>query len=192
MKCKNLCLIVIMAAIGCVTTVVIGQTARVITGIPGSNYIFIVILAIQTSFSFLIYEGKRWNVAVQNVLFTLLIIPTNFGGPAFSAVGKLNFMIAPFFCDLIFNTFYDTFRKRDKLLLWAIIATVTFWIITPLIGTLVVKPLTYPPEYIAKLIDVILLMLPVIITECIVGGYLGHKIYVRIKKDPKIKTQLVS
>ncbi|MCW4015321.1 MAG: hypothetical protein NWF06_03040 [Candidatus Bathyarchaeota archaeon] len=157
-----------------------------ITGIPGSNYIFIILLTIQTSFSFLIYEGRRWNVFVQNTLFTLLIVPTSFGGPSFNALAKLNFIIAPFFCDIIFNSFYGAFKKRNKLLWWALISTVGFWVLTPFIGTLLIKPLTYPPEYVAKLIEVILLLLPLIIIESIAGGYLGHKIYVRIKKDALI------
>jgi hypothetical protein len=180
MHSKDLCLIICMAALGLVTTLLIVQTARMITGIPGANYIFTVILAIQTSFSLLMYEGRRWRFFFQMTLFTILIIPTNLGGAPFNILPKMNTIITAFFCDLLFNTLYLKFKRRDKLLWWTIIATIIFWVMNPFVSSFI-KPLFYPPEYVTKFIEVVLLMLPVILTESIVGGYIGHKIYKRVK-----------
>ena len=183
-RTKDLCLIIIMATLGLVTTLFIVQTARMITGIPGANYIFTVILAIQTSFSLLMYEGRRWRFFFQMTLFTILIIPTNLGGTPFNVLGKMNTVVTAFLSDLIFNTLYVKFKRRDKLLWWTIIATIVFWVMNPFVSSLI-KPLFYPPEYVKKFIEVVFLMFPVILAESIVGGYIGHKIYKRVKNIRK-------
>ena len=87
-------------------------------------------------------------------------------------------------CDMIFNSVYEPFNKRNRLLMWAIIATVEFWILNPFISGYLIKPLFFSPEYITKFIEVALLLLPVIIIESIAGGYIGYKIYRRLKESP--------
>jgi hypothetical protein len=178
---KDLALIICLAVLGLVTTTLIVQVATMLTGIPGANYVFTIVLAIQTSFALLMYEGRRWRFFIQITLFTLLIFPTYIGGVPFDLVSKINLPINALFGDIIFNSVYGVFKEKNRLLLWAILVTVIFWVMNPIFG-LMVKPFFYPPQFIAKLVDVILMLLPVIIVESIAGGYLGYKIYRRVKK----------
>jgi hypothetical protein len=171
-----------MSVTGLVTTVLIGQVATMITGIPGANYFLVVILAIQTSFALLMYQGRRWRFIFQMTLFTFLIIPTYIGGVPFDLLSKINLVVNSFQCDLLFNTVYGTFKRQNKLIWWAILVAVEFWVLNPFIGLAIKSALLYPPEFISKFLDVFPLIIPAIIVEAIAGGYLGHKIYRRINK----------
>jgi len=173
-----------MAVLGFASSLLVVQIGRMLTGIPGINYAFTIVLAIETSFSLLMYEGRRWRFFLQMTLFAILIIPTNLGGPPFDILARINMIINAFLCDLAFNSIYRTFQKRNKLVWWVIIAMVTYWVLNPFISILI-KPLFYPPEYIETLISVVSLLLPVIIIESIAGGYFGHKIYRRLKSIHK-------
>ena len=170
-----------MAVLGLITTLLVAQTARMITGIPGINYVFTIVLAIETSFSMLMYEGRRWRFLCQMILFVIITTPTNLGGPPFDITARLNTIINAFICDLAFNSIYGRFKEHKKLLLWVIIATVAFWVMNPFISSLV-KPIFFPPEYVAAFISAVLLLLPLIIIEAAIGGYVGYKIYGRVKR----------
>ena len=79
---KDLSLIIILAVVGFVMTLLVAQTATLLTGIPGANYSLTIVLAIVTGFSLLIYEGnegRRWRFFAQTVLFAILIMPTRLG-----------------------------------------------------------------------------------------------------------------
>lgn len=182
MESKDLAFIIVMAVTGLVTTVLIGQVATMITGIPGANYVLVILIAIQTSFSMLIYQGRRWRFTVQMTLFTFLIIPTYIGGVPFDLLSKTNLLINAFQCDLLFNSVYGTFKKQNKLIWWAILVTVEFWLLNPFIGLAMKSALLYPPEFMAKFVGVFPLIIPVIIIEAIAGGYLGYKIYQRVNQ----------
>lgn len=179
---KDLCVIIIMAVLGLVITVLVGQVATMITGIPGANYVLVIVFAIQTSFALLLYEGRRWRFFVQMTLFTFLIIPTYIGGIPFDFLSKTNLIVNSFQCDLLFNSVYGIFKKQNKLVWWAILVAVEFWLLNPFFGLLIKSLLLYPPEFMMKFIGVLPLLLPVIIVESAAGGYIGHKIYERIKK----------
>ena len=179
---KEICLIIMMAVLVLVTAVSVGQVATMITGIPGANYVLIIVFAIQTSFALLLYEGRRWRFFAQMTLSTFLIIPTYIGGIPFDLLSKINWIVNSFQCDLLFNTVYGTFKKQNKLVWWAILVTVEFWSLNPFFGLIIKSLLLYPPEFMTKFIGVLPLVLPVIIVESIAGGYLGHKIYKRVKK----------
>ncbi|PVX23108.1 MAG: hypothetical protein CW691_11605 [Candidatus Bathyarchaeum sp.] len=184
---KDICLIVVMANIGFFTTLLFGQMARVVTGVPGSNYVFIILLTIQTSFSFQIYEGRRWRVFIQGVIFTILIIPLNFGGTPYNVISKMNYVITPLICDVIFNSLYGIFRRYNKLFLWGVLTTVVFWALNPFLGALTAY-VVQPIEYVMAFLNVVLLLLPLIIIESVVGGYIGYKIYLRVKRDVLLNT----
>ncbi|MFA5364365.1 MAG: hypothetical protein WC325_04190 [Candidatus Bathyarchaeia archaeon] len=170
-----------MASLSVVVTFVIGQAPTMISGVPGANYIFTVMYAILTSFSLLIYEGRRWSFFIQTTVFTLLIIPTHFGGTAFDPTSKLHFMVTSFFIDVLFNSFYAGFKKINKLRIWAVLGAVTFWSMNPLWGIIIKSTFFYPPDYISTLVHVVLVLFPVIVIEAIVGGWIGYKTFNRIK-----------
>ena len=179
---KDIASIVVLSVLGLVSTALIVQTAGLISGIRGANYIFTIILAIQTSLSLLVYEGRRWRFFAQNSLFTVLIIPTYLSGPPFSVQSKIHFFIMGFVADLILNSLYSTFKKKEGLKLWSILGSLLFWVMLPFLS-LLIRPLFYSPEAVALFANVVYLLLPVIIAEAIAGGYLGYRIFLKVRKD---------
>jgi hypothetical protein len=184
---KDITSIIVLAVLGLVSTGLIGQMAGLISGIRGANYVFTIIFAIQTSLSFLIYEGRRWRFFLQFTIFTLLIIPTYLGGPPFSVQSKIHFIIAAFIADILLNSVYNMSRKRNMLKLWSVLGAVMLWMMIPFLS-LLIRPLFYSPEAVSLFADIVLLLLPVIIIESIVGGYLGYRIYQRVSKLQATKT----
>lgn len=179
---RELCQIIILAVLGFVSTVLVGQVATMISGIPGANYLLVIIYAIQTSFALLLYNGRRWRFFTQTTLFTLLIIPTYIGGIPFDVVSKINLIVNSFLCDLVFNSVFNTFKEKNKLVWWTILATVVFWSLNPLFGVLIKSLFLFPSEFMMRFIGILPFLFPVIIVESIAGGYIGYTIYERIKK----------
>lgn len=180
---KDICYVIFMAVLGIVSTALVVQMGGLISGIQGANYVFTIIMAIQTSFSLCLYEGRRWRLFAQNVILYFLIIPTYLGGPPFSLL-KFHIAMAAFSVDLVFNSFYKTFGNRDKIKLWSILGTLTFYLIMPFFS-LIIRSVFYSPEAVALFVNVILLLSPVIVVESIAGGYIGYKIHQRIRKEIK-------
>ncbi|TRO54784.1 hypothetical protein E2P63_00645 [Candidatus Bathyarchaeota archaeon] len=179
---KDVACIICMAALSFVSTVLVGQMATLITGLHGANYCLTIIYAILTGFSMLIYEGRRWRFLTQYSIFTLLIIPTHLSGSPFALPTKFHFMLTAFVIDLLFNTFYKTARSRGKMMLWSVSGVTLFYLLMPSFS-LLIRPLFYSPEAVAVFANMVLMLLPVIIVESIVGGYLGYKIHRRLRKE---------
>lgn len=175
---KDLTLIIVLAALGFVSTALIVQTAGLITGIPGINFVFTIFLAIQTSFALLYYQGRRWRFFVQMAIFYILIIPTYLGGTPFNILGKTHFLITAFITDVTINTFYRYFNKKQRLQLYSCITALLFWTIQPFVGIPLAFAL-YAPEYGIRLFSVVVVLLPLIIAEATAGGFIGYKIYRR-------------
>ncbi len=183
---KDLGLVTVLAALGFVTAASILQMGYVFTGIRGLNYIFIIFLAIQTGFALLVYEGRRWRFFVQMTVFTLLIIPTNLGGPAFDILGKTSYMIAGFFTDLIANSFYPYFKKRKKSGYWSVFSGgLLYWALQATTG--IMLTIAFYAPIAEAYVSLVVLLSPVIMAEAVVGSYLGYKIHRRIDKDNKIE-----
>jgi hypothetical protein len=178
---KDVCYVICMAGLGIVSTALLVQMASLLSGIQGANYVFTIIMAIQTAFSLCLYEGRRWRLFVQNAILNLLIIPTYLGGPPFSLT-KFHLVTTAFVVDLVFNSFYKTFKVSNKVKLWSILGTLTFYLIMPFIS-LMIRSVFYSPEAVALFANIILLLSPVIIIESTAGGYLGYRIFLRLRKD---------
>ena len=118
---KELCLIILLAVVHFVMILLVGQVLRVITGIPGASYLFTVFHAIITSYSMLVYGGKRWRFFFQMTLLTFLIFPTQLGGVAFDLLSKANLIVVAFIVDLLFNSIYRKFDNSNKMLFWSIL-----------------------------------------------------------------------
>jgi len=179
-SCRELSLIICLAVLGLIVSASIVQIAT-LTGIPGASYLFTILLSLLTSFSLLIYEGQRFRFFFQITLFTFLIVPTPIGGVPFDLFSKIQMIANAFFVDIIFNSVYGFFRKKDKLLSWAIMGALVYWTLNPFFG-LLIKPLFFSPQFAFRILDVLYWILPVIILESIAGGYLGYKTFMRIKK----------
>ena len=169
-----------MAVVGFVITVVINQVAGLITGISGINFLFVITLAIWSSFSSLIYEGRRWRFFFQFALFSVLTTPTSLGGVPFDFISRMPQIFVAFLGDIGINSCYNEFKKSDKLKIWAVSTTTVFWLAMPYISILLM-PLFASEETINNFIKIVLVLSPIIIIESIIGGYLGYKIYKRVK-----------
>ena len=180
-KSRDFALIILIAVVTFVFTIFVGQLAWLFTGIPGSNMLFSIGYAILISFALLMFEGRRWRFFVHSILVVFLTLPTYLAGTPFDVVIRMPLIINAFHGDLLFNSIYGFFEKRNKLLWWAILIAVEYMLMNPFLGAMI-WPLFYPPEFVATMVSAILLLLPVIIIECVAGGYLGYKIYERVKK----------
>jgi hypothetical protein len=179
---KDIGCIICMAVLGLVSTALIAQMAGLITGIRGANYVFTIILAVQTTISFLLYEGRRWRFFVQFSIFTLLILPTFLGGPPFAVQNRIHFIVTAFVADLVVNSFYRRVVGNGRLKLWSVLGSLMFWVLLPFFS-LLIRPLFYSLEAVALFANVVFLLLPVIIVEALAGGYLGYRIFLRVRKD---------
>jgi hypothetical protein len=158
----------------------IGQVPRLITGIPGIGYAFTVVYSITITVSFLMYEGRRWRMFAQGLLFTLLSLSTAHSDILAAVISST---ISVFALDLVFNSAYGSFKKRDKLASWSIFGQVFYWTLSPFVILLTLS-LFYPLQGVIAtwFIPVMSIMLPVMIIEAIAGGYMGYQIYRRVEK----------
>jgi len=171
-----------MAVLSFVSTILVGQMATLLTGLHGANYCLTIVYAVQTSFSLLLYEGRRWRFLMQFSIFTLLIIPTYLGGGPFSIQTKIHFIPTALVVELLFNSLYKPSKSRGKIMLWSVSGVVLFYLLLPSLS-LLIRPLFYSPEAIAVFANMVLLLSPVIIIESLVGGYFGYKLHRRLKKE---------
>jgi len=181
---RDLALVILLAVVSFIYSAFIGQLGAMVTGILGFNYFFMIGHAIFISFGFLIYEGRRWRFLLQSILVAFLTLPTFQSGAPFDVLARMPMIIGAFFSDLIFNSFYRLFQRREKLVWWAILVAVLFLIITPIFMALT-RFIFYPPEAFALYVNVYLLLFPVTMAEAILGGYISYKLFIRIKKPLK-------
>ena len=177
---RDLATIITFAVLNFVFGFMIGQVPRLITGIPGIGYAFTVVYSITITVSFLMYEGRRWRMFAQGLLFTLLSLTT---AQSELLAGVISSTISVFALDLVFNSVYFSFKKRGKLVRWAIFGQVFYWTLSPFVILLTLS-LFYPLEGVIAtwFVPVMSIMLPVVITEAFVGGYVGYQIYRRVEK----------
>jgi hypothetical protein len=178
---KDLSLVIFLSVVSFIYTLSIGQLGTLITGIVGLNYFFVVGHAIFISFGLLMYEGRRWRFSLQGAIVGLLFIPTFAAGTPFDVLARMPVLITNLFVDLILNSTYSTFQKSNKLSWWGILGA-TFAIFLLPFFTVLNMYLFYPPEMLESFVYVVTLLLPVILIEAFIGGYLGFKIYYRLKK----------
>ena len=177
---RDLALIITFAVLNFVFGFMIGQVPRLITGIPGIGYAFTIVYSITITVSFLMYEGRRWRMFTQGLLFTLLSLSIAYSDvlPAF-----ISSTLCVFSLDVVFNSVYSHFKKKNRLVRWAIMGQVFYWTLSPLL-ILSALSLFYPLQGVLAtwFIPVMSVMLPIMIIEAIAGGYIGYKIYRRVEK----------
>jgi len=181
-KSRDLAFVIVLAVVSFVYSVFLGQLGNLLTGIMGLNYLLIIGHTVIISFSFLVYEGKRWRFLLQGVLVALLTVPTFQSGASFDLLARVPLIIGSFFSDLVFNSIYSSFCAHGKLKLWAILVPVGHLLITPFTYALNLF-LFYPSEIFTLYVEVFLLLLPVTMTEAVIGGFLGYKIFKKMTKD---------
>jgi hypothetical protein len=147
--------------------------------IPGFAYILSIFFSVIYSLFFLMCKGRRWRLFLQALLSTLLytiFINTSFHPTEMATL--LNLFIA----DVVFNSLYGRFERKNKLLGLILLFQVYFWATYSLWLLVSYSVLFYPFEAFLKnwFIPTISLM-PVLIVEGLAGGFAGYQIYRRVK-----------
>ena len=186
---RDLALVILIAVASFVYTALIGQLGWLFTGIPGSNQIFTIGHGILVSLAFLIYQGRRWRFLLQQSLFAILVIPTFLLGTPFEVLPRVAIIMHAIQGDIVFNSLYGFFKRRNKLLWWSVFNAVEFFIVVKFVNILWFS-LIYPPEFVTTFINTTLLLAPLSIGGTFFGGIIGYKIYQRIKKLPFEPTDL--
>ena len=179
-RSRDLALVITISVLSLIYTTFVSQIGNMLTGISSSNYLFTVGHAILISVAMLLYEGRRWRLFAQCVLVSILFIPTYQGGTPFDPLARLPIIVDAFFVDIIFNSSYGFFEKRNQLFWWAILSVIFYCTTSPFFFMLNMY-LFYPTEILTSFMSVAFLMLPVIFIESVIGGYFGYKIYERVK-----------
>jgi hypothetical protein len=177
---KDLSLIILLSAIHSILVIVIGQM-EAYSGIIGLGFLLTIIHALFISIGFFSFQGRRWRFFYYNSLRALLAsIIFFFGGSTDLLFRILAIIIIGFVADLIFNSVYEFFNRKNIVLWWGILATLITTSSIPL-GTALVLIL-FTPSAAQTLIKVYLLLYPVIIIESIAGANIGFRIYQRTRK----------
>jgi hypothetical protein len=180
-RSRDLALVIMISVLSFIYTIFVSQIGNIITGIPSFNYLFTVGHAILISVAMLLYEGRRWRLFAQCILVAILFTPTYQGGTPFDPLARLPIVIDAFFVDIVFNSAYGFFEKRNQLVWWAILCVIFYCLTNPFYFMLNLY-LFYPTEILTSFMSVAFFMLPVIFVESAIGGYFGFKIYERVKR----------
>lgn len=180
---RDLSHVIVFAVLGLVYSVLVVQTAY-FTAIPGATFFFLIVFAIFVSIQLLLYQGRRWRFFVSTTLFTILTIPVPFAGPSFDILARTPLIIGAFIGDLLFNTMYEFVKKHNKLLWLTVLFSLQYHLMNS-VFSIMIYYLFYSPQRLTSYISVISFVLPVIIVESIAGGYIGYKVYERVKDFQK-------
>jgi hypothetical protein len=184
-KSREITLIVMFAVIIVIFRLLIGRIVGLIAIPPfgeSTGYLLSIFYSIIHSLAFLTYKGKRWRLFSQALLSTLLYLL--FVNPALSPI-EMATVTNLFIVDVVFNTFYGIFEQKKKVLWLIIIFQVYYWI-THSVWALLYFTLFFPPTFeqmmIYWFIPIMLILIPIMVIEGLIGGFTGYKIYRRVEK----------
>ncbi len=180
---RDITLIIVFSAIVLVFRYFIGQFVLMMSTItfPGFVFLLSVFFSVIQCVSFLMFKGRRWRFFALGVLSTLLFFI--FINPTFQA-NEMAILMNYFIADVVFNSFYSSFDKKNKLLWLTIGFQLYYWIAYTFWLLLFATALFYPFESFFNnyFIPVFSLMLPVMIIEALAGSFIGYKIFGRVEK----------
>jgi hypothetical protein len=179
---KDLALVALLAALSALTAASIGQMGYMLTGLRGVNSVFTILMAIQTGFALLIYQGRRWRFFVQMTIFTVLIAPTYYGGAPFDVLMKSSFIMAAFVTDITASSLYNLFKSKNRQKYYAILHGGVLFFTLQVLLSMVMAILFYTTQA-AGGIFILTLLSPIIIVGSIAGSYIGYKMYRRISNE---------
>ena len=154
-----------------------------ITGViyvVGLSYVFTIFYAINASVAWLMYEGRRWRILLQAILFNTL---TSIFIPSSTIVLGVAGVLHAFTADLIFNSFYRQFKTNNKLFWWIILLQIFFWVTAPFFTFVFLASFVYPINSVLNifLIPTLTVGLPIMVIEAILGAIIGYKIFQRVE-----------
>ena len=181
---RDIALIIVFAVLIVVFRLFIGRIVGMIEIPPfgGSTaYLLSIFFSIIHSLSFLMYRGKRWRLFSQAIISTLLyltLVNPSIRGIEMATITNL------FIVDIVFNSFYGRFDRKEKLLWLTILFQVYYW------ATHAIWVLLYNSIFFYSFgglmnnwfIPIMSILIPVMVIEGLIGGYTGHKIFQRVKK----------
>ena len=181
---REIGLIIVFAVLLVVFRFLIGRVVAAIQIPPfgsSTGYLLSIFYSMIHSLAFLTYRGKRWTLFSQALLSTLLYLI--FVNPTLQAVEMAtvtNLLIV----DVVFNTFYGLFEKKNKLFWLIMIFQVYYWT-THSIWLLVYSSIFfYSFEVMMNywFIPIMSILIPIMVVEGIIGGFTGYKIFKRVEK----------
>jgi hypothetical protein len=179
---RDISLSIFLGALAFVYSAITIQVGFLITGIPGIGYLFTSGIAIIFSIAFLMFKGRRWRFFVVTAIYQFLIsfILVNLG--PFHILRAIPMLSATSIQDIIFNSVYDFFKKRKKLIWYSIFSSVVGTLLDTFLRILT-YPILMPREFTLAYLNVTFMMIPVILFNAVFGGYIAFKIYKRIRKS---------
>ena len=180
---REIAYLVLISALTIVNFAMVLQFFALFIALPGIAYFVDIIGSILIGLSFLLYRGRRWRMFAQGVLVALLSLPVYLGpGMApFNFVARISIIIKLLIVDVIFNSLYGRFERKNRLYWLTILLVVFFFTTGPVIDMLYFS-LFVPFEVLSVVYSFVFLMLPLIIVLAIVGGSIGYRIYRRVEK----------
>jgi len=181
---RDIALIIMFAALVIVFRYLIGQFVLMAANItfPGFVFLLSIFFSVIQCVSFLMFKGRRWRFLALGLLSTLLyfvfINPSGGWGSEMAII--TNYIVV----DVVFNSFYVSFERKNRLLWLTVILQLYYWIAYPFWLLLFATTLFFPLESFFNnyFVPVFSVMLPVMVIEAIAGSYLGYKIYRRVEK----------
>jgi hypothetical protein len=179
---RDVTYIVLFSALSVVNLATVIQFFSIVVPVPGIGYGVDIIGAILGGVAFLLYRERRWRLLAQGTLIALLTMPFTIGGlAAGNIIVRIPIILRMLILDVVFMSFYGSFKRRNKLLWLTILQLLFFFTVGPFIGMLFFS-LFIPFELLWPIYFSVLLMLPLIIVLTVIGGYTGYKIYERVEK----------
>lgn len=180
---RDIAYLVLISSLTIVNFVTVLQFFALYIALPGISYFVDVIGSILVGLSFLLYRGRRWRMFAQGVLIALLSLPIYLGAgmAPFNFVARISIIIKLFIVDVVFNSLYGRFERKNQLY-WLTILLVLFFFTTGPVIDMLYFSLFVPFELLWAVYSFVFLMLPLIIFLAIVGGSVGYRIYRRVEK----------
>jgi len=180
---KDIAYVVLFSVLSVVNLATVIQFFAVFLPLPGVAYFVDIVGAILGGINFLLFEGRRWRIFAKGILIALLTLPFYFGpgAPPFNIITRIPIIIKMLLVDVIFNSLYGTFKKRNKLHWLSILPVTFFFTVGPFIDMFFFS-LFVPFELLWLTYSFVAMMLPLIVGLSIAGGYIGYGIYKRVEK----------
>ena len=176
---RDITLVIMFAVLTFLFRFLIGRFVGLIA-IPGFAYVLSIFFSIIHSVAFLMYKGRRWRIFSQAVISSLLYII--FINPAFRPV-EMATLTNMFIVDVVFNSFYRSFERKNKLFWLTILFQIYYWATHSIWLLIYSVALFYDfePFFNNWFVPTMSVMLPIMVMEGLVGGYTGYQIYKRVK-----------
>jgi hypothetical protein len=110
---RTLALVTILAVTSFIYSASTVQLTSMMTGIPGLGAIFTIGTVIIFGVAFLLFEGGRWRFFVMTILYNILLLSVLVSRGSFQILRIIPALTATFIQDVLFNSVYGFFKKKN-------------------------------------------------------------------------------